>query len=242
MTSVHAVRLERRLALVLCVLVGAGQMARGDDVNPPSWPRLGAANRSTSAEWDFDEDGANPLHPDGDSVPLIVGDFKPQLDTAFPGGAPHPSGVASAGLTYTAGSGFLGTGTNGGTLAFNVPNWIDQEPFKFLRLQVTYTGTTPTTGVFGFLGVPGDGNAVTELAGPIVPGTVGTSSSYFYQDWTLRPNPDWEQVVLFVPNGTFIDQVVIDTISTVPEPSMIVLTAVGLLALGTVVSRRRLRG
>jgi hypothetical protein len=218
------------------MLAGCQEVLRADDLNPPSWPRLGASNRSTSAEWDFDDDGANPLLPDGDTVPLIVGDFKPMLDAAFPGGAPHPSGFASAGLTYTGASGFLGTAVGGGTLAFNVPNWIDQEPFKFLRLQVTYTGTTPGTGVFGSIGVSG-GPEVTETPGPIVPGTAG-QSLYFYQDWTLQPNPDWEQVVLFVPAGTFIDQVVIDSISTVPEPSALALGMIGLFVMGVAMNSR----
>jgi hypothetical protein len=223
--------------LLVGILTGCQEVSRADDLNPPSWPRSGATNRSTSAEWDFDEDGTNPLLPDGNTVPLITGDFKATLDGAFPATAPHPSGFASAGLTYTGGSGFINNGTSPATLAFNVPNWIDQEPFKFLRLQVTYTGPTPGTRLFGAIGTSG-GPDVTEIPGPIVPGTTG-QSLYFYQDWTCLPNPDWEQVVLDVPPGTFIDQVVIDTISTIPEPSALVLAAVAMVVSAFVINRRR---
>jgi hypothetical protein len=238
MTCARAAKLFWQAVFSGAMLAVIQATSWADDVSPPSWPRLGATNRSTSAEWDFDDDGTNPLLPDGNTVPLIVGDFKPTLDGAFPGSAPHPSGAASGVLTYTAGSGFLNSGTAPGTIAFNVPNWIDQEPFKFLRIQVTYTGPTPGTRVFGFLGVPGDGNAVTEFPGAVVLGTVG-QSLHMYQDWTLQPNPDWEQVVVDVPVGTFIDQVVIDTISTIPEPSALALAMMALFASAVALDRRR---
>ena len=229
-TRLHAAT----LMMVLCgALLGVTEWTFAEDLNPP--PYRGGF-RSTVAEWDFDEDGTNPLLPDGD-LPTVVGDFAPQLDAAFPAGAPHPSGFANSNLTYT-GSGFLNEGEVNRNLSFNVPNWIDQEPYKFLRLQVTYTGTTPGTTVFGVLGAPGETDSVDEVLLDTVFGTAG-NSLYFYQDWELRPNPDWDQVVLFVPPGTFIDQVVIDTIST-PEPSSIALAAImALSALGWKARRRR---
>lgn len=228
------------LLMIACSsMLGIAKWAFADDLNPPPWTRSGAANRSTSAEWDFTGSPTaglpNPLLPDGNTVPLIKGDFAAALDAAFPAGAPHPSGFANSSLTFT-GTGFINNDEVTHPISFNVPNWIDQEPFKFLRLQVTYTGPAPLTEVFGFLGVPGDSALVTEAASNPVFGTAG-NSLYFYQDWELRPNPDWEQLVLNVPPGTFIDQVVIDTIST-PEPSTIALGLIGLLALGRVARRR----
>lgn len=219
------------LLLGSCVTFAVVSQLLADDLNPPPWTRSGASNRSTSAEWDFDEDGTNPLLPDGNTVPLIVGDYNTQLDTQFPGGAPHPSGNA-VNLTYT-GSGFRNEGTALGTLAFNVPNWIDLEPFKWLRLQVTYSGDAPTTQVTGDKGRID----VTEELLATVPGTAG-QLQYFYQDWILRPNPNWEQVVLFVPPQTFIDQVVIDSIST-PEPGTALLAALAALPVIRLVRRYR---
>jgi hypothetical protein len=97
-----------------------------------------------------------------------------------------------------------------------VPNWIDTEPEKQLRIQVTYAGPVPATAVFGFLGVPGSPDGVDVVPFGVVPDTdpgLPTGMSYFYADWRIYPNPDWEQVVVFVPQACFIDQLVIDTVS-----------------------------
>ena len=227
-------KMTTRIVMLCGALLGVTEWAFADDLNPPPYR---GGNRSTLAEWDFDQDGTNPLLPDGD-LPTVVGDFNTALDVAFPNGAPHPSGFANTGLTYN-GEGFSNNDDVTHPMTFNIPNWIDLEPFKLLRLQVTYTGPTPGTDVFGFLGVVGTADLVSETLVNTVPGTVG-QSLYFYQDWELRPNPDWEQVVLFLQPGTFIDQVVIDTIS-IPEPSSIVLGAMGLLAIGRVARRQRAR-
>jgi hypothetical protein len=200
--------------------------ARADDLHPPSYRGL---TRSTSAEWDFLTDQpTNNIQPDGTSVPLVVGDSAPLLDAAFTGD-PHPSGnrFGGASVAWTStisNGGYLATGTATADrgLVFNVPNWIDQEPLKLLRVQVTYQGPAPTTGVFGSLGVPGSSDNVTEQfvgrvndASPSLP----AGMSYFYDDWAIRPNPDWEQVVIYMSEGTFVDQIVIDTVSFVPEPT-----------------------
>ena len=191
--------------------------ASADDLFPPSYR---GAVRSTSAEWDFlTDESPDAIPPDGDSVPLVVGDAASLLDSAFPTGAPHPSGGTIGDVAWSSASngGYRGGAGGDGILVFNVPNWLDSEPSKRLRLQVTYSGPRPTTLVIGFLGVPGSSDAVTELRVETV--EVATSPklpagmSYFYEDWQLLPNPDWEQVVLFLAEGTFVDQVVIDTVS-----------------------------
>ena len=202
------------LALVPLLLASA---ALADDLNPPSY-RGGPL--STSAEWDFLTDQSpKPIPPDGTSVPLVVGDAAPLLDAEFPTGAPHPSGATFGDVSWgsTSNGVYRGGPGDDGILVFNVPNWIDTEPYKQLRLQVTYSGPPPETLVIGFLGVPGSSDGVTELRADRL--DVASSNqlpagmSYFYEDWLLLPNPDWEQVVLFLRAGTVIDQVVIDTIS-----------------------------
>lgn len=225
--------------------------AIADDLRPPSYRGL---PRTTSAEWDFLTDQpTDNIQPDGTTVPLVVGDIAPQLDAAF-AGDPHPSGSrfggASVAWSSMSNGGYLatGVGTAQRGLVFNVPNWIDQEPLKLLRVQITYQGPAPTTTVFGSLGVPGSSDAVTEqLAAHVdvttgLPPTLPPGTSYFYDDWTIQPNPDWEQVVVFMSEGTFVDQVVIDSISFVPEPSSAVLVALGLSGLLLARGRRRRRG
>lgn len=208
---------------ILGVSTAFATTALADDLNPPTYR---GQPRSTSAEWDFLTNQPSPqIQPDGTTVPLVVGDFKAQLDAAFPASAPHPSGATFGSIAWTdaqSNGGYLGSaGGNPPVLAFNVPNWIDNEPLKLLRLQITYSGPTPGTSVQGFLGVPGSSDAVVEDAGPLLPQTspsLPEGMNYVFQDWTMQPNPDWEQVVIFLQPGTFIDQVVIDSIS-LPEPA-----------------------
>jgi hypothetical protein len=130
-------------------------------------------------------------------------------------------------------------------LVFNVPNWIDQEPLKLLRVQVTYQGPAPTTEVVASLGVPGSSDNVTEQFVGRVTDTspnLPAGMSYFYDDWTCRPNPDWEQVVIYMSEGTFVDQVVIDSVSFVPEPSFVALGFCGLAGLAPMLRRARHSG
>ncbi|MEX2317924.1 MAG: hypothetical protein WD669_12275 [Pirellulales bacterium] len=221
--------------------------ALADDLHPPAYRGL---TRSTSAEWDFlSAPPDNNIQPDGTSVPLVIGDAAPLLDAAF-NNDPHPSGSRFGGgsVNWSAMSngGYLaGPNTSDQGLVFNVPNWIDQEPLKLLRVQITYQGPAPTTDVIGSLGVPGTTAGVVAQQVAHVPDTAGLptglppGTNYFYDDWTIRPNPDWEQVVVYMSEGTFVDQVVIDTISFVPEPSSFALAWLGLF--GFVALGRRVR-
>ncbi|MCG8457851.1 MAG: hypothetical protein MI919_16365 [Holophagales bacterium] len=201
------------LGLVVLALAFATAPLQADDLFPPDY-RFDPL--STVAGWDFlTEQNPDAILPDDPAVPLVVGDAKPLLDSAFPAGAPHPSGALFGDVEYSAGGYRGGPGGDGG-IVFNVPNWIDQEPEKRLRLQITYRGVEPPTAVFGFLGVPGTSDGVEELfverraaTDPSLP----PGASYFFEDWKMFPNPDWEQVVVFLPEGSFVDQVVIDTVS-----------------------------
>ena len=204
------------LTIALAVLSSPSVLV-ADDLNPPSY-RGGPL--STSAEWDFLTDQSpESIQPDGTNVPLVVGDAAPILNAEFPTGAPYPSGAIFGDVLYSSVSNgaYRGGPTGDGILVFNVPNWIDEEPFKRLRLQVTYAGPAPGSLVIGFLGVPGTSSGVTVLrvdrldiptSNMLPPGM-----SYFSEDWQIMPNPDWEQVALFLHEGTVVDQVVIDTIS-----------------------------
>lgn len=220
------------LAVIALVVAGAALPLRADDLNPPDYR---GAVRSTSAEWDFltDQD-MDAILPDGTSVPLVVGDTAGALDAAFPDGAPHPSCSLIGDVVWSSNSngGYRGGPGEPGVLVCNIPNWLDLEPEKRLRVQLTYTGPAPDVVVFGFLGVPGSSDDVEEVFLDRVQDTalsLPAGSSYFFEDWKMFPNPDWEQVAVFLHDGTFLDQLVIDTVSAqYTADGVVVLFADGL--------------
>ena len=199
------------LALGVWVLLLPASLA-ADDLNPPGY-RGGIC--STSASWSFSSpQPLSDIQPDGE-VPLVIGDFAPILNAAF--GGTFPSASAFGGCGFTVAGGISG-GTDGCEIAFNIPNCIDNEPVKYLRIQVTYAGPKPSVfSMLGFLGVPGDSSGVVEefvIEEEDTSLTLPRTCKYFYQDWRFLPNPDWEQVALAIPAGTILKQVIIDTIST----------------------------
>ena len=118
--------------------------------------------------------------------------------------------------------------------AANVINWVDWMPEKWLRVEIFAVdggnGPLTITGVTGYGPVSGGDPHVAQLVGHV---PIGNNN--FYEDWIITPNPDWEQIEFFLPQGTKVDAIYIDTIS-VPEPATLSLLAVGLLVL---LKRRR---
>ena len=109
---------------------------------------------------------------------------------------------------------------------FYLPNFVDPLPEKRLRWQFTYTGEAPT--LEHYEQSPWDDEF--EDFDPVYDTTTG-GESYFYQDAVAYPNPDWEVLGFFVPEGMVIHHAVFDTVS-VPEPSCLV-TLVGLGIVGS---------
>jgi hypothetical protein len=127
-----------------------------------------------------------------------------------------------------------------GQFVINTINWVDEMPEKYIRVQITYIGQAPTVlGAHGYSyngyhpTYPGLPTETTYHgffdAGPVVV-VDDPNNSYLYQDIWMEPNPDWEQIVVDVPLGTIIDEIVVDSIS-IPEPATMSLLALGGLAL-----------
>ncbi len=199
------------LLLLLTILLPAA--GRADDLNPPEYR---GRPLTTAAEWDFDS-GNTYTQPDGEEVTLVIGDSAPLLNGAFPPGAPHPSCRKFGDTQWStlAGDGGWSGGPAGtGIIACNIPNWLQDQPEKQLRIQVTYSGPAPYTNVFGSIGVPGTGANVSEVFIKRVADTrnsLPSGARYFYEDWRIFPNPDWEQVVIYLHHGTFLHQLVVDS-------------------------------
>jgi hypothetical protein len=129
-------------------------------------------------------------------------------------------------------------GGDNGTITLFIRNWVDLEPIKYLRLQVSYDHPTSSEVLPISLDGTKDGQPVTtnfiyEVSGNqnAFDPPLGTSDQHYrFQLWNLQPNPDWEQINITVPPQYSIDQIVVDAIS-IPEPATLGVLSIGFAAL-----------
>ncbi|MGD8386283.1 MAG: PEP-CTERM sorting domain-containing protein [Desulfobacteraceae bacterium] len=124
---------------------------------------------------------------------------------------------------------------------FFMPNFIDPLSEKYMRIQVTYFSDvgpdTPT--IENIIGEDMEGGAyISEFISHVDWPADTPDAFYFYEDWAIYPNPDWEWIEISLAQGDVLYQVVIDTVST-PEPTTMLLVGVGLLGLASL--RKRFR-
>ena len=218
------------------LLLATNGAVLADDLFPPPWR---GQPRTTLAEWDF-VTAANPTPPDGGLIPVIgdsggvpMATMESDLawDPAFNGSwhtRPEPPVLINT-FVY-----------------LDIPNWIDQEPVKFVQIQITAQPRFIAPGIIempyvvdvgGISGGTGVGhtsqllNAVELEIDPL------NGIWHRTELWQIRPNPDEEAITLDIPPDSLLTQIVVDTISTVPEPSAAALAVIVLV--GTVVAGRR---
>jgi hypothetical protein len=119
-----------------------------------------------------------------------------------------------------------------GSYDFQLPNWIDNQPIKFLRLQLTWENAP--SGPVNVFSQAMDG--INPILGNITFASVPVLSNtgagwYQYFDLEFKPNPDFERLHVTPPPGGYLTQAVIDTVSTVPEPATMAILALGGLVL-----------
>ena len=230
--------MKKLIVLGVVLLMFAATPALADDLFPPSYR---GAQLSYQAEWDTFGHFNDPqgFFPDTES---FVGDGNHQLYGAF---ATHLDLSPSVPVNPTSwavvpsgpDSGLTDPGTIGGnTFVANTINWVDWRELKHVRVQVAYTdfgaGPPTITGMIGISEAFPNGSLPQGALDLVTPGNfVGGFSQpgYFYEHWIIVPNPDWEAIEFFLPQGTIVDQIVIDTIS-VPEPAGLGLVGLALLA------------
>ena len=119
-----------------------------------------------------------------------------------------------------------------GQYQFQLPNWIDTLPIKYMRVQLTWMGDLNPPLSLASQALDGS----TTIWGQIVntsPLQVDSAGIYAYQffDLIFQPNPDFERVNVILNPNSVLSQVVIDTVSTVPEPATMTLLGFGAVAL-----------
>ena len=211
----------KKLALVFMTILLAATVVSADDFYPPEW-RGGPL--SVEAEWDFDSPPANWYYIPPDYFNAVGGSGNEYLYSGFGTHAEvgYPTSWMCSGGDY---------------LTFAMQNWVDMEPWKDVRIQITgiwqdITTLDPMLNELIFS---------IDVVGSPVENWMMTDAQIFAYDMTgwfqayidlrIWPNPDWEKIAAFIPEGLIIDQVYIDTISIIPEPATIALLCLGGLML-----------
>jgi hypothetical protein len=202
------------LACMTVAVVFGGLVAsvKADDIYPPTWLR--GQPTTTYGDWTF-ATSANPAAPD--------------LGLYNPNG--NPTATITGGTWHNFYDNHVGVWTLGSSssMDFFIPNTpFDAGRYKLVWTQVTWQ---PDTGGSPLVTVNGVGSTLILSA----PAGNGGWLQNVYETF-LFPNPASEDVII---SGTMdVGQVVIDTVC-VPEPSSLVLLAIGALSLLPCASRKR---
>jgi len=164
----------------------------------------------------------NSLHFEwfGNSFPNPGGNFiPPDVFSSVPIGFPLFDFSQAAGPQFPP-FGFLQTcDLRSSVCAVIMSNFVDNLETKFVRVQVTYIGVTPTNTVMGATN-PDGSFTVCELQEPRfddLGDDPGNLPGYYFEDYVCEPNPNFEQYFINLLDAE-ITQIVIDTVSFTGEP------------------------
>ena len=202
---------HRVTACLFLTLAFSSTVGLADDLFPPPWRGL---PYTTYAAWDFTTSN-NPAPPDTGLA--IIGD----------GGGGGPSAIVQGNMHWDpVFNGSWISGGGGGTMWFQIPNWIDDRPVKLIQIQITHQiSTFPFSGISQVSGSDPLGiSGIIEDSETTIPLDPFNGLVHRTEQWRIFPNPDNEWLLMDVPPDMAITQVVIDTWS-VPEPSSLLLGA-----------------
>ncbi|MBX3390391.1 MAG: hypothetical protein KF691_13155 [Phycisphaeraceae bacterium] len=215
--------MNRHLASALVGVATLAATAFADDFAPPPY-RGGPL--SVYARWEFPSEPTNWLNVTPTAFSAVAGPPAYHLFGLF-----ETHAFGDGGDWQTGPIGGITPKHGDALINFKLQNWVDDLPIKLLRIQVTWSGLKPPD-IFSVVGF--DPLIIPHL-GELVGGGV-VDDHHFYQDWKIRPNPDWDLITLKVKEGSVLHEVVIDTIS-IPAPGA--FTLAGLASLIVAPRRRR---
>ena len=107
-----------------------------------------------------------------------------------------------------------------GEYLFYIPNVVDDFDTKLMRIQVTTcdvpNGVQPTVlpTIISDVYAEDDGQeAEVTFIEHVVDEPFTLGATYYYEDYVIHPNPDFEEIEITVPEGSILIQVVVDTVS-----------------------------
>ena len=191
--------------LAVAFTATAATVALADDFNPAPWR---GDPLTVAAEWEFVSQNLLDMPPD---YMTTVGDGIHQFNAScfthdhfeYLFWQPDPTDPAD-GRIYTT--------DQPGLMRFYLCNWIDFYPFKYIWVQITYGGE----GVPFVQDVLCPNPATNEWTDPLYGVLIDRwgTPGFMTEHWFLTFNPDREYVNVVIPPFTWVDQVWIDTIST----------------------------
>ncbi len=122
---------------------------------------------------------------------------------------------------------------------FYMPNVVDGYPISELRIEVTWAGIyepmITSVNAYDPNGIDSIQRLNHIIGSPVDPLATG----YFYEDWMIAPNPDYEFINIYA-GGADLTQVAMWSVST-PEPTTMFLLGSGLMAAAALRRRNRKR-
>lgn len=199
------------------LLMTSACLGLAQDFSPPPWDRNTQNNNPFAVMYGWEFGSMSGQNPSGGMEPqsMLLGS------------------PMSTGAVVNATSGDVQWTTNGwkfnysGDISFTIPDVVDEEPVKFVRVQVTTHNANPALLEIESRGATDNGAPVTDFTDVIKYG----GGNQFLFTWEIRPNPDWETFDLVGGTDDIIEDVIVDTFSTIPEPTAFALAGLGLTAL-----------
>ncbi len=220
--------MKRTLFLLVLIALIFTTTARAIIVLPPDLyetpPDWAGQERTTHNVWDFSRQDPETL--------LFEAEFTDGTGNMI---------FADYETVYQSLDGLSGVVEDPFLMVMDIENFSEPLPEKRIWIQLNWAlapGLLPEEEDFYIQAIgyyPSDGDHVTGTHLWTEQFALGPDSGYLWYhsvfEIVLEPNPEWERVEIFMVTPRLLDSILIDTICQVPEPTTMLLLALGGLAL-----------